>query len=115
MHCTKAKCRSLSVPLQAQYEARRAARAREVTPEFKAAYAKRAGVEGTISFGMRTSGLRRARYVGQAKTHLQHLATAAGINLVRVSAWLDERPRAQTRQSAFERVYRKKAHAGAPT
>jgi hypothetical protein len=115
VHCTKAKVRSLSVPLRAQYEARRAARAREATPEFKAAYAKRAGVEGTISFGMRTSGLRRARYVGQPKTHLQHLATAAGINLVRVSAWLDERPRAQTRHSAFEQVYRKKAHAVAPT
>ena len=103
-----------SVPLQAKYEARRAARAREATPEFKVAYAKRAGVEGTISFGMRTSDLRRARYVGQAKTHLQHLATAAGINLLRVSAWLNERPRAKTRQSTFERVYRKKALVGAP-
>jgi len=114
VHCTKMNYRILHVPLQAQYEARRAARAREQTPEFKAAYAKRAGVEGTMSFGVRTSGLRRARYVGQAKTHLQHLATAAGINLLRVSDWLNERPRAKTRYSTFARAYRKKEHAGAP-
>src|SRR5450631_1504820 len=31
--------------------------------------------------------LRRARYFGQAKTHLQHVLTAAAINLVRLTAW----------------------------
>ena len=45
--------------------------------------------------------LRRSRYLGLAKTHLQNLITAAAINLQRVAAWLDEQPLAQTRQSPF--------------
>ena len=90
------------------------ARAREQTAGIRGAYAQRAGVEGTISQAVRRCGLRRARYVGQAKTHLGHVLTAAAINLLRIGEWLAERPRAKTRHSAFERVYRKKAHAGAP-
>ena len=38
---------------------------------------------------------------GLPKTHLQHVATAAAINIDRIVAWLDERPRAQTRTSRF--------------
>jgi hypothetical protein len=36
-----------------------------------------------------------------AKTHLQHVAIAAAINLDRLVAWLDARPRATTRTSRF--------------
>ena len=36
-----------------------------------------------------------------AKTHLQHVATAAAINVDRIVAWLAERPRAKTRTSRF--------------
>jgi transposase len=36
-----------------------------------------------------------------AKTHLQHVAIAAAINIDRIVAWLDERPRAKTRTSRF--------------
>jgi transposase len=50
---------------------------------------------------VRAFGLRRTRYWGVAKTHLQHVATAAAINIDRIVAWLDERPRAQTRTSRF--------------
>jgi hypothetical protein len=32
---------------------------------------------------------------------LQHVATAAAINVDRIVAWLDERPRAKTRTSRF--------------
>ena len=46
-------------------------------------YAQRAGIEGTISQGVRRCGIRRARYRGLAKTQLQHLATASAINLLR--------------------------------
>jgi transposase len=45
--------------------------------------------------------MRRSRYIGQAKTHLQHLLTAAAINFVRVSEWLAGTPRAKTRRSPF--------------
>jgi transposase len=36
-----------------------------------------------------------------AKPHVQHGAIAAAINSDRIVAWLDERPRAQTRTSRF--------------
>jgi IS5 family transposase len=58
-------------------------------------------VEGTLSQGVRAFGLRRTRYRGLDKTHLQHVATAAAINIDRIVAWLDERPRAKTRTSRF--------------
>jgi hypothetical protein len=70
------------------HEALQQNRRREKTKEFKDEYSKRAGVEGAISQGARAFGLRRPRYVGIAKTRLQHLATAAAINLRRVSYWL---------------------------
>jgi transposase len=87
--CTRAKAGARTVTLrpQAQHEAIKAARDKQQTSEFKKQYAKRAGVEGTISQGTRTFGLRRCRYRGEAKTRLQNLVTAAAINLVRVWDW----------------------------
>lgn len=97
--------RALIVRPQAQYQALQAARKREETTAFAQQYAKRAGVEGTISQGVRAFGLRRARYVGPAKTHLQHLLLAAAINVERAIRWLDKEPLAPTRQSHFVRLY----------
>ena len=48
----------------------------------------RAGIESTHAEGIRRCGLRQARYVGLAKAHLQHLATAAALNFVRLGEWL---------------------------
>jgi transposase len=62
---------------------------------------KRAGIEGTISQATRSFDLRRSRYIGLAKTHLQHVATAAAINLTRLADWLMDNPTAQTRLSSF--------------
>jgi Transposase DDE domain len=50
---------------------------------------------------VRAFGLRQTRYQGLEKTHLQHVAIAAAINIDRIVAWLDERPRAKTRTSRF--------------
>ena len=104
--CTDAKRRCISVRPREQYEAREQRRTRERTERFKEEYAKRAGVEGTVSQGVRRCDIRHARYRGLSKTRLQHLATAAALNLVRVADWLDETPRAKTRHSTFERLYR---------
>lgn len=68
-------------------------------------YALREGIEATISQGVRAFGMRRSRYLGLAKTHLQHLGIAAAINLVRAVAWLDGDELAPTRVSAFQRLY----------
>jgi len=101
--CTQAQQqgRRLRLPPQDQYEALTAARAWYASEEGSERYKQRAGVEGTLSQGVRAFGLRRTRYWGVAKTHLQHVATAAAINIDRIVAWLDERPRAQTRTSRF--------------
>jgi transposase len=72
--------------------------------EGRRTYARRSGIEGTISQGVRSFGLRRARYRGEAKTHLQHVATAAAINVSRISDWLDGEPREGTRTSCFARL-----------
>jgi len=93
--------RTFTIRPQAYHEALQAARQRQTTLDFKAAYATRAGIEGTLSQGIRLSDLRRARYLGLAKPHLQHVLTATAINLLRVGAWLADLPLAQTRRSPF--------------
>ncbi|HSH81022.1 MAG TPA: transposase [Herpetosiphonaceae bacterium] len=104
--CTKAKVdpRGLTVSPQAQHEVLQAGRQQQRTPAFKAQYAARAGVEGTISQGLRRCDLRQARYIGEAKVHLQHVLTAAALNMVRVGEWLAETPLAKTRVSPFSRL-----------
>lgn len=99
--CTRAakQPRGLTLQPQAEHEAIQAARVRQRTAAFATAYPTRAGIEGTLSQGVRAFGLRQARYRGRAKTHLQHLAIASAINLSRLTAWLDGAPRAQTRTS----------------
>lgn len=106
VHSTnKYQRRTLTIRPQAQYAALQAARQRQRTKAFQQTYALRAGVEATISQGVRAFDLRRSRYLGLPKTHLQHLGIAAAINLVRLVAWLDGDPLAPTRVSAFERLY----------
>lgn len=104
--CTSAtgRRRSVTVKPQPLYEALAAARQRQRTEAFKAQYKTRAGIEGTISQGGRAFGLRRARYWGQAKTGLQHIAIAAAMNLVRLGAWFAGCKPGQTRKSAFARA-----------
>jgi transposase len=102
-HCTRSKlgARELTLHPRVAHEALLQARQRQQTAAFKAVYAQRAGVEGTMSQAAAARGMRRSRYIGLAKTHLQHLLTAAAINLTRVVAWWWEKPRAKTRRAPF--------------
>jgi hypothetical protein len=104
--CTRAKTnpRGLTIQAQSDYEALQKARERQKTEQFQKQYALRSGIEGTISQGIRAFEMRDCRYIGLAKTHLQHILTAAAINLSRVFAWLEEIPRAKTRSSHFARL-----------
>jgi transposase len=102
--CTRGSRRAVAFRPQAQYEALQATRQRQASVEGKQMYNRRAGIEGTLSQGVRAFGLRCCRYRGLAKTRLQHIATAAAINLDRLIAWFDERPQAQTRTSAFAKL-----------
>jgi transposase len=101
--CTKnqQEGRRVRLPPRDQYEAIAAARAWYASEAGRQVYKQRAGVEGTLSQGVRAFGRRRTRYRGVEKTHVQHIATAAAINIDRIVAWLEERPRAQTRTSRF--------------
>ena len=83
------------------YEALNAARARMADPAWVERYRRRAGVEGTLSQGVRAFGMRRSRSIGLAKTGLQQVCTAAAINVSRVVHWLNGRPRAKTRVTRF--------------
>lgn len=104
--CTRAKTnpRGLTIQTQSDYEALQKARVRQKTEQFQEQYALRSGIEGTISQGIRGFEMRKCRYIGLAKTHLQHILIAAAINLSRVFAWLEQVPLAQTRSSHLTRL-----------
>jgi len=110
--CTKReknKGRILTLSPQPLHEARSRRRTEQSTPAFQQRYALRAGIEGSLSEGIRSHGLRRARYRGQAKTQLQAQAIAAAINLVRIRQMLQRTtlglsPRPKRPLSPFARL-----------
>ena len=101
--CTRAKTepRGLTIHTQKEHIALQNRRKVQNTPKFLKTYNQRAGIEGTISQGVRRSALRQSRYIGLAKTHLQHIFMAAALNLCRLDAWLNDIPLAATRYSRF--------------
>jgi transposase len=102
--CTTAQVTGRSMTLRFPPERHamlQAVRARQRTPEFHEVYRARCGVEGTFSQTTRNTGMRQARYIGQRKTHLQHLFTALATNILRLMCWLEGTPLAKTRTSRF--------------
>jgi transposase len=99
--CTREARRIITVRPHEQYLSMQAARQHGQTEAYKLEYAMRAGIEGTISLAVRTFGIRRARYMGAAKIHLQNILTAAAINFVHVGRWLAGARPARTCQSSF--------------
>lgn len=101
--CTKSKQEPRIIGLlpREQHEALQAARGRQETEEFRQQYAARAGIEGTHEQAVRRCGLRRCRYIGQAKAHLQHVLTAAALNIIRLDDWWAGSPVSRTRCSRF--------------
>jgi transposase len=105
-YCTRAKRepRILGLRMREQEEALLRARQDQTTAAFRERYAARAGVEAAHAQGIRRCGLRQARYLGLARTHLQHVATAAALILVRLGEWWRGTPVAKTRRSPFARL-----------
>ncbi len=105
--CTRSKRhpRQLLLRPQERRDALHAARERQKTDAFKERYAARAGSEGTISQGVRTCDLRRARYRGQARVHLQHVLTAVALNVVRLANWFAGCPRIRTKPTPFVALF----------
>jgi transposase len=83
------------------FDALQSARRNQATEEFRNSYAARAGIEGTHAQAIRRCGVRRCRYVGLAKTRLQHVITAVALNLIRVAEWHNDTHSAHTRISRF--------------
>ena len=101
--CTRSKKEPRITGLQPRdpYETLQATREVQTTEAFRQQYAARAGVESTHEQAIRRCGLRQCRYIGLAKTHLQHVVTATAINLIRIGDWLAGTPIALTRCSQF--------------
>ena len=96
--------RTLTIRPQPHYQALQTARQREATPAFQEEYARRAGIEGTISRGMRSTRLRRTRYMGLPRVRLGHILTAVGLNVLRLGEWFLEPAPAKTRLTPFARL-----------
>jgi transposase len=107
--CTKAGNgkwgRSLTLLSREQHEVLARQRAEQRTPEWKARYDIRAGVEGTISQAVRATRMRTTPYHGLAKTHLASVLNATAINLIRTDAWLNGTPLGTTRVSHLARLH----------
>ncbi len=101
--CTRAKRgpRKLGLLPHNLHAVMQTARHDQQTAAFKERYARRAGIEGTLSQGVRRCALRQARYRGETRLRLQHVATAVAINLCRLDEWWTGTAREHTRVSSF--------------
>jgi DDE family transposase len=106
--CTRSPTgpRTLTRHPKAQQRAWQAARERQQTETCKEGYKRRAGIAGPRSQAASALGMRRTRYRGIKKTHLQHIAIATAINLQRCMDWLWGVPRSKTYTSHFARLAR---------
>jgi transposase len=102
--CTKHPRRTLSFHEESIFKAVEKRKQEQHTEEFSKRYGKRAGIEGTISQGVFAMGMRRSRYRGQDKTHLQFIFTAAAMNITRAVNWLNGIPRKTTQPTKFGRL-----------
>ncbi len=94
--------RTITLPPRLQHEA--LIRQRQATKEGRRLYSQRAGIEGTLSHGVRIFGLPKCRYAGLVKTTLQHVLTAIAINIVSIDAWITQTQRTKTRRSHFNKL-----------
>ncbi|WP_307129214.1 transposase [Streptomyces aurantiacus] len=77
-------------------------RTEQQTPEWKARYAVRSGVEGTVNEFAHGHGMRHWRYRGQGKAHIQHVLTAIAVNIERLSKLPPDETPMPRRSTAFQ-------------
>jgi Transposase DDE domain len=87
------------------------ARQCQATAACQAEYVRRAGIEGTISRGIRCTRLRRTRDIGLAPGRHGHILTAVGLNGLRLSEWCLETARVKTRLTPCARLMAESAAA----
>ncbi|MEV6040755.1 transposase [Nonomuraea sp. NPDC052116] len=105
--CTRSSSGRRQITLrrtQAQQQALDAARTQQTSQDWQRKYKIRAGVEGTIRQAIAITGIRRARYRGLRKVHLEHVIAATALNLTRLDAWWNGHPLDRTRISHLARL-----------
>ncbi|MGP3912996.1 transposase [Nonomuraea sp. 10N515B] len=104
--CTSAKRggRQLTIRARPLQEALDQARADQTSNDWQDKYKLRAGVEGTMRQAVAVAGVRRARYRGLAKVHLEHVFSAVALNLIRLDAWWNGHPLDRTRIGHLARL-----------
>jgi transposase len=90
--CTSGRRRQVTIRPRELHEALASARTEQTSAQWKARYAARAGVEGTMRQATHVTGIRRARYLGLPKTQLEHNIAAAAINMIRMDAYWTGHP-----------------------
>jgi transposase len=102
--CTSGRRRQITLRSRELHEALASARVEQTPAQWKARYAARAGVEGTMRQATHVTGIRRARYIGLPKTQLEHNIAAAAINMIRMDAYWTGHPLDRTRSSHLARL-----------
>ena len=103
--CTtsSSKRRQLTIMPRDLAAAQAAGREQDKSISFRADYARRAGIEGTMHQAA-SHGARRARYRGLSKTSLDHAFMAVALNLIRLHAYWCGRPLDRRRTSHLARL-----------
>jgi transposase len=104
--CTKQKHtgRLLQLRPREQHQILEQQRFRQAQRDYQVLLDGRAGIEATLSQAVRAFELRRTRYFGLDKTHLQQLLTVVGLNLVRLFDWWQGRSPITKRQSPLAKL-----------
>jgi Transposase DDE domain len=89
------------LPTRELHEIQTRNRLDQQTDDWQQRYAIRAGIEATLSQNVRTCGLRRIRYRGLARTHVQHILTALACNLTRIADRIAEPTTTRRRSTRF--------------
>ena len=103
--CTtsSSKRRQLTIMPRDLAAAQAAGREQDRSISFRADYARRAGIEGTMHQAA-SHGARRARYRGLSKTSLDHAFMAVALNLIRLHAYWCGTPLDRQRTSHLARL-----------
>ena len=102
--CTRSTRRQITITPRELHEALTTARAQQNTNEWKARYATRAGIEGTMRQSTHVTGIRTARYRGLPKTRLEHTLAATAINIIRLDSYWTGHPLDRTRTTHLARL-----------
>lgn len=102
--CTAARdgARNVGFPPRELLELQLRNRAEQQNPAWHKRYAVRSGIEGTINEFAHGHGMRRCRYRGQAKAHVQHVLTAIAVNIEPLSRQPSDEPVPPRPSTAFQ-------------